>query len=72
VTVLAHHYDEDWSRLWWVRVDGRATIETAGSDFDRGLIALRRRYLQYGSVALTGPVIRIEIEQATTWIANPE
>src|SRR5579875_2336954 len=24
VSVLASHYEDDWSRLWWVRVDGVA------------------------------------------------
>ena len=71
VSVLAHHYDEEWSRLWWVRVDGLATIEAAGADFERSLIALRQRYPQYESVALDGPLIRIEIQQATTWMASP-
>ena len=26
VSLLADHYDEDWSKLWWVRADGRADI----------------------------------------------
>ena len=26
VAVLAERYDEDWSRLWWVRVDGVAHV----------------------------------------------
>ena len=26
VAVLADHYDEDWSALWWVRADGDAAI----------------------------------------------
>ena len=42
VTLLADHYEEDWSRLWWVRVDGEASVETEGEDFDRALTALRR------------------------------
>ena len=24
--LLADHYDEDWSKLWWVRVHGTATV----------------------------------------------
>jgi len=32
VSVLADHYDEDWTRLWWVRADGTATV--VGSDAD--------------------------------------
>jgi PPOX class probable F420-dependent enzyme len=67
VTLLAHHYDEDWSKLWWVRVDGSATVESGGDDFERALDALRSRYPQYGRVDLGGPVIRIGVERAVRW-----
>jgi PPOX class probable F420-dependent enzyme len=33
VAVLADHYDDDWSALWWVRADG--TAQVVGGD-DRG------------------------------------
>ena len=71
VTLLAHSYDEDWSKLWWVRVDGRASLEDGGEGFQRALVALRNRYPQYDSLALPGPVIRIIIERATSWEATP-
>ena len=71
VTLLAHHYEEDWSKLFWVRVDGRATLEEAGETFVRALDSLRNRYPQYESVDLTGPVVRITIESTTTWEATP-
>ena len=31
VSLLVDHYDEDWTRLWWVRADGQASI-TVDSD----------------------------------------
>jgi len=70
VTLLAHHYDEDWTRLWWVRVDGRASIEDRGAGFERAMTALKARYPQYESVALAGPVIRIGIGHTTAWEAS--
>ncbi|MFD0887120.1 pyridoxamine 5'-phosphate oxidase family protein, partial [Streptosporangium algeriense] len=30
VCLLADHYEDDWTRLWWVRADGRARIVTDG------------------------------------------
>ena len=71
VTLLAHLYDEDWSKLWWVRVDGTAALEEGGEPFERALATLRHRYPQYESVDLTGPVIRISVEDTTTWEATP-
>ena len=26
VAMLCDHYDDDWTRLWWIRADGRAEI----------------------------------------------
>jgi PPOX class probable F420-dependent enzyme len=71
VTLLAHRYEEDWSKLWWVRVDGRASLEESGETFAHALNSLRNRYPQYESVDLTGPVIRITVENTTTWEATP-
>ena len=70
VSLLADHYEEDWSRLWWVRVDGAASVETEGLNFERALSVLRGRYPQYDLVELTGPVIRIRIERTTSWASN--
>ena len=70
VTLLAHHYEEDWSKLSWVRVDGTASLERGGETFVRALNSLRDRYPQYESVDLAGPVIRITVENTTTWEAT--
>jgi PPOX class probable F420-dependent enzyme len=29
-TVLVEHYEEDWRRLWWVRVTGQAEVHDPG------------------------------------------
>jgi PPOX class probable F420-dependent enzyme len=70
-TLLAHLYEEDWSKLYWVRVDGKAALEEGGEAFERALSSLRDRYPQYESVEITGPVIRITVEKTTTWEATP-
>ena len=31
-TVLVDHYDDDWSRLWWVRIRGRAVVDRKHDD----------------------------------------
>ena len=69
VSVLADAYDEDWSRLWWVRVDGRAEIVEPGPERERALDLLEARYPQYRERRPPGPVIRIEI---TSWTGWPE
>jgi hypothetical protein len=47
VSVLVDAYDEDWSRLWWVRIDGRADIVAEGPDLERVRRALAAKYLRY-------------------------
>lgn len=70
VSLLIDHYEEDWGALWWVRVDGRASVvERAGTGFDDALAALRRKYPQYASVPITS-AIRIEIERVSHWRAR--
>ena len=30
VSLLIDHYTEDWSALWWIRLDGTATVVESG------------------------------------------
>jgi len=70
VAVLADHYEEDWDRLWWVRVDGRARVLDAGDAAERALDALSARYPQYRRTRPTGPVVSIHITRLSGWSAS--
>jgi PPOX class probable F420-dependent enzyme len=63
VSLLVDHYDENWSQLWWVRVDGDATV----SDDQHALGLLQDKYPQYRDHRPPGPVIRIEIASWRGW-----
>lgn len=67
VSVLVDRYDADWSRLWWARADGNATVVTDGDELARALSALRARYPQYARVALVGPAMAIAVERWSGW-----
>ncbi len=67
VSFLADHYDDDWSRLWWVRVDGLADVVDRGPEFDQAIAALAGRYPQYQKVSLPGPVILIDPIRVVGW-----
>lgn len=70
VCLLIDHYDEDWKTLWWVRVDGRASVVSSDdTGFSGAFAALRDKYPQYGSVPITS-AIRIEIEGVSHWRAD--
>ncbi|MGE0571787.1 MAG: TIGR03668 family PPOX class F420-dependent oxidoreductase [Dehalococcoidia bacterium] len=51
-SMLWDRYDEDWTRLAWVRADGMATVLAEGNELPEGLAALRGRYPQYAAMAL--------------------
>jgi PPOX class probable F420-dependent enzyme len=64
VEIVIDHYDDDWSRLWWVRLRGRGRVV----DHDeRALELLCAKYPQYREQSLQGPFIVVEIEQRTEW-----
>ena len=67
VSVLADHYDDDWTRLWWVRADGTAAVLPDSGD---GLAALAARYPQYTAVPPAGPFLRIEVHRWSCWSAH--
>lgn len=69
VSLLVDHYADDWTQLWWVRVDGTAAIARAGAALDAGYRLLRAKYPQYESVPLDGPVISINATRWSSWHA---
>jgi len=70
VAVLADHYDEDWSRLWWVRADGRASILDAPDDMAGPIRLLAERYPQYRHSPPAGPVICVVVDHWAAWAAG--
>jgi PPOX class probable F420-dependent enzyme len=69
VCVLVDHYEDDWSRLWWVRLDARAERLEPGPEVERALAELAVKYPQYRETTPAGPVLRIAIERWSGWEA---
>lgn len=68
VSVLVESWDEDWSRLGWLRLNGQATLLEPGDVPTHAVERLRDKYPQYATHALeSSPMIAIEIERATSW-----
>jgi len=73
-TLLVERWDEDWARLAWVRLDGRATLLEPEPDerveHAAAVAALRAKYPQYAGQRLEDrPVIRIVVDRVTAWSA---
>jgi PPOX class probable F420-dependent enzyme len=67
VSLLVSAWDEDWSRLWWVRADGLARVTEQPATVTRAVEALRRKYRQYADVEVGPPVIEVTITQWRGW-----
>ena len=65
-SLLVDHYEEDWTRLWWVRVDGPAAVVTDDAAID----SLVAKYDQYRAQRPAGPVIAIDPERWRSWIPS--
>ncbi len=70
VSVLVDHYEDDWSRLWWVRVDGTARVVEDPGEADGAVDLLAGRYSQYHRARPEGPVVAISIIRITGWSAT--
>ena len=70
--VLVDRWDEDWSRLAWLRAYARAEILEPQphevEEHGRAVGALRAKYRQYESQRLEDrPIIRLTIDRARSW-----
>jgi PPOX class probable F420-dependent enzyme len=69
VTVLIDHYEEDWNRLWWIRLRGRARVLESGQELEHALALLQEKYPQYREEPPDGPVLAIDVIETRVWSA---
>ena len=69
--LVVDDWDEDWSRLRWVLVEGSADILRTGTDFSRAIELLTVKYPQYRTMDLRtdGAVLRLRAERILAWRA---
>jgi PPOX class probable F420-dependent enzyme len=69
VSLLVDHYEDDWTRLWWVRVDGTARVVRDTAETEQATDLLAGRYAQYRATRPGGPLVAIHIDRLTGWVA---
>jgi PPOX class probable F420-dependent enzyme len=70
VSLVVDEYDEDWTRLRYVIVDGRAVLLTAGPAYGGAVDLLIAKYPQYRVLGLdrvSGLVIAITPARILSW-----
>ena len=72
VTLLVDHYEEDWSRLWYIMVVGRGELLLKGEERIEAVDILRAKYRQYQTMDIDeNPVIKITPSKVVSWGADP-
>ncbi len=67
-TLVVDHYEEDWSRLWYIMVSGRAELLLEGAERASAIPVLRAKYPQYRNMNIgENPVIKISPERVIAW-----
>jgi PPOX class probable F420-dependent enzyme len=69
VTILVDHYDDDWGRLWWIRLRGRGRVLDEGDERERALVLLQEKYPQYRTEPPDGPVLAVDVTDVRDWNA---
>jgi PPOX class probable F420-dependent enzyme len=69
-SLLVDHYEDDWSKLWWVRLDLDVEIVRDGPRRTDLLEPLTRKYADYRVTAPQGPVLRMSVRSTTSWSAS--
>ena len=68
VSLLLDHYEETWSRLWYVLINGQAEVVQKGQEQSKAIALLRQKYPQYQQMAIEDrPVIKVQPSKIVTW-----
>jgi PPOX class probable F420-dependent enzyme len=67
VSLLVDEYYEDWSALWWVRLDGRGRVVSDAAEATDAIAALVAKYEQYAANPPAGPVLAVDIIRWSGW-----
>jgi PPOX class probable F420-dependent enzyme len=70
VSLVVDEYHEEWRRLCWVIVEGRADLVSGGPEFAQAMDLLVAKYPQYRTLGFereAGTVIRVTPERWLAW-----
>jgi PPOX class probable F420-dependent enzyme len=64
--LVVDRYDEDWTRLAYVLVEGEAELVVDADEERRAGDRLRAKYAQYRDVPIVG-IVRLRVEHVVAW-----
>ena len=63
-SLLIDHYSENWTELWWLRLDCRASVTPMNDDIARGL---KEKYRNYESISVGESAISLSPQHWRFW-----
>jgi PPOX class probable F420-dependent enzyme len=67
VAIVIDRYDDDWSKLAWIMVQGAASIVGSQDEQTQAVAALAEKYSPYRGNVPSGPVVRIVPAKVLSW-----
>ena len=68
VALVVDHYEEEWTRLWYILVTGHAELLLEGDEREEAIVKLRKKYQQYEDMDIDlNPVIKITPGKVVSW-----
>ncbi len=68
VSLVIDHYDENWTKLAYVLIFGKARVLLSGASHRKAVKLLRRKYFQYRAMRIDRlPMILIRPTRTTSW-----
>lgn len=68
VALMVDHYEEEWTKLWYILVTGHAELLLEGVEREAAVVKLREKYQQYRAMDIDqNPVIKITPEKVVSW-----
>jgi PPOX class probable F420-dependent enzyme len=71
IAVIVDHYEEDWPKVWWVRLRGRGRVIWNTPEAQRAHELLREKYPQYREMSPLGEVLALDIGEWRGWAWTP-
>lgn len=68
--LLIDEYEEDWSKLWWTRLDGPGRLVDDPAEAAAARAALIAKYPQYVERPPAGPVVAVAVTRWSAWSAE--